>query len=655
MADLTIQNQKIERETRPEDDGMPRLGDWYWVTEKNYKGETVTFFGCVMGLGSNYAELQSPPHDGSYHHTRIHIDDFDAALVKESDPEAHIAGQTARYQKEVADLMQEVRGVYSSRGVTPSATALADHSGSSTALATLNGQVDVKQYENALILAKNETLPELFKKIKEANKGLAKWMMAPTLPMKAMVGPLEAQIEGVTDRIFNISLYAGLTEQVELINPDSAPAAMGDKLHVMQRRLYMDEECLYAYEAGGMEFKDIRQFDAWLAKPENRDRLLPFPRTLAAFRVRRAEKERDSEGNILTAFVNIQIAQSDKYTYLYIRNGEQVWRMSCEMDFGSMIFPDDTDLKANEPMMVKMFGSRVDRLMPTSRYEFFKARYEANDKARQAWDKAHSKEEKIRNPFGWMRTECEDDKGHNFYPGEWSRFDPSNVYYDETMASIEKQVKEYNRVALIIQGLFDRSEVLHPHPPVRSWTDEGFAASITLVHDGKATLYGGEKPDFEAYRKRLNRHILVGSVVTGADAYWARAEAAKESKRRDNDWRDKSDYRPKTWRPYGNPGPGVLAVVAGWKPVARSATFRWKRKAAAYGPNYGHTYDATITINSDHLLNVSAYKPGDFQQFYRDPRTRQEYLKWAPLLLMAEDYHAGKRTAGSRPEDAEQW
>ena len=43
----------------------------------------------------------------------------------------------------------------------------------------------------------------------------------------------------------------------------------------------------------------------------------------------------------------------------------------------------------------------------------------------------------------------------------------------------------------------------------------------------------------------------------------------------------------------------------------------------------------------DSLLNVSAYQPGDFLQFFQDPRTRAEYLKWAPFLLTAEEYHAG--------------
>jgi hypothetical protein len=42
------------------------------------------------------------------------------------------------------------------------------------------------------------------------------------------------------------------------------------------------------------------------------------------------------------------------------------------------------------------------------------------------------------------------------------------------------------------------------------------------------------------------------------------------------------------------------------------------------------------------VLNVSAYTPGDFLQFYEDPRTRADYLQWAPLLLAAEDWHAAQ-------------
>src|ERR1700730_8119152 len=120
---------------------------------------------------------------------------------------------------------------------------------------------------------------------------------------------MKEAIHEIEDRIFNASLYAGLTEQAAACCK-GLPAEAAEKLHVMQRRLYMDEECLLNYDAGGMEFKDIRAFDKWLALPENRDRVLPFPRTLVAMQVRRNAKEREWGGNPIQLFINLQIDQA---------------------------------------------------------------------------------------------------------------------------------------------------------------------------------------------------------------------------------------------------------------------------------------------------------------------------------------------------------
>lgn len=35
--------------------------------------------------------------------------------------------------------------------------------------------------------------------------------------------------------------------------------------------------------------------------------------------------------------------------------------------------------------------------------------------------------------------------------------------------------------------------------------------------------------------------------------------------------------------------------------------------------------------------------------FFDDPRTREQYLQWAPVLLTAENWHATRRTAPSTP------
>ncbi len=54
-----------------------------------------------------------------------------------------------------------------------------------------------------------------------------------------------------------------------------------------------------------------------------------------------------------------------------------------------------------------------------------------------------------------------------------------------------------------------------------------------------------------------------------------------------------------------------------------------------------------VTVPASELFNVDAYKPGDFKQFYVDPRTRAGYLQWVEMLLAAEEYHAGNLKVGN--------
>lgn len=222
----------------------------------------------------------------------------------------------------------------------------------------------------------------------------------------------------------------------------------------------------------------------------------------------------------------------------------------------------------------------------------------------------------------------------------WKPFDRTNVHYDEVMEVLNAKVKEYNRVAVIIQGLFDRSEILHPHPPVQTWRPESFSRSVRLVFDSSRVLHDGEKPDFEAFRAKLNASMGPGSVVVGQERYWMAREADRENARRDRTYRaGASSHRYEFYKPDGNPGPGRIAMIEEWKPRARVAVFSWEREARRWGRP---PILQTLTVPAAEMFNISAYKAGDFKQFFADPRTREEYLKWAPLLLTAEDFLAGK-------------
>lgn len=593
------------------------VGQWYWIKnpgddEADDKGE---WFGCIMAIGSNYVRVQSP--GGGYQ--RIHFDNVLKTLRHEPDAEGVIRRQIVKWSDESRRLLGEVKEITARLGLKTAGALPATRSVSDgTELVVMSGQTDIAAYKAALIEAKDKTLPELFKGIKRANEKMTQWMTANTLPLTASVESMEGAVGDIKDRIFNVSLYAGLVEDAKLCS-DGAPANMDDKLHVMQRRLYMDEECLLNYDAGGMEFANIGEFDAWIARPENRDRILPFARTLVAMRVRRFTKGREWDGSLLGAYINVKVEQADKLTFLYIRNGEQVWRISCEMEFEEMIFPDKAIYDPSEPMMVKMFCDRVDEMITRREYDQRYAEWKVTPKA----DRWH----------------------HHFRPDEWKPFDQSNVYFDDCMASVANEIKEYNRIAVIIQGLFDRSQVLHPHPTVRAWTPEGFDRAIRLVYDAHMVLDNGDPPDFEAYRARCNESLGTGSITTGQDAYWQRIEAEKEKKRRRHDYRlaEAERYRELSfWRPYGNPGPGSIAIVQEWKPRAKRATFVWTRKKQRYDPYGDDEVRVTLSVPPSELLNVSVYTPGDFKQFFADHRTRERYMQWAPLLLAAEDYHAGR-------------
>jgi hypothetical protein len=197
------------------------IGQWYWVHEVashtyngRKKGEKYKWLGCVMEIGTNYVGLQSTKIDGSYSTTRVHFKDFEKKLTFEPNADAYIQQQIGFYQGEVNRLLGCVQEETRKLGVIPQEQQIGHFTGDGgNALAVISTQVDTTAYKNALVKAKEETLPDLFKQIEDANKNLAGWMVAPTLPMQANIGPMKDSIKTVEERIYTIELYAGLTEE----------------------------------------------------------------------------------------------------------------------------------------------------------------------------------------------------------------------------------------------------------------------------------------------------------------------------------------------------------------------------------------------------------------------------------------------------------
>jgi hypothetical protein len=655
---------EVDAEARPADD-RPSVGSWFWVKDDEKKGRK--YLMCVIHVGSNYAEMDFPESSSE----RIHLDEFWERCTPEPNWQAVIDRAVGDLRGDVRRLMGEVHEITARLGVGKR-DALPD--GNETQALVAHSKGAVEDYQKDLVKAKEKTLPKLFEDIKRTNEQLARWMTAAMTPLKAEAEALSDSLGAIQNRIFAVELYAGLTETVELVQ-DGAPAPETEPISLLQRRHYMDEECLVAYEAGGMRFGNIGAFDKWLLRPKNLNRILPFKRCVVAFRVRREDSRLgEDSAQSLSDFINLQIERNaDKTTFLYLRNGERVYRLNTKIEFDAKLFPDLDRQSLSRKLWAKMFGGNVDTLVTDDHYqEMVRERAEAQERLKHLpkipgggiWDtpkmrkkypdeaeyEKHYSEWKAKQDAHYKRDHERwilSDVGRDL--DSYKPYDANHVYYDDISKFIADEMAKHNRLVLVLQGLLDRSPVFHPHPPWQIFTQAGFEQGIKLVFDHDRALVSGDAPDFEAYRRHLNASLKTGSVTVGQDNAWELHEGEKESERRRRDYRHRGDkYFPKRHRPYGDPGPGLVARVEHFSKKNQTCTFRWRKDRKRYDRYNEGDLPASFTCPADNLLNIDGYQPGDFLQFYNDPRTRAEYLRWAPLLLTAEDYKAGKLKLGAR-------
>lgn len=681
-------------------DDRPQIGSWWWLSSAKNDDDTSDdddvkerdkydrpkkqWLACVVELGSNYAKVE-----GVRWSRRVALDHFYEQCKPEPKPQVFIDEKLALHKTRVRELMAEIQHVCHLLGVPLRQALDAPLESSTQALAIAHGVDDVKKHKNALVKAKEKTLPELFEKVKEEHAKMAKWMNAELIPAKADLASAQTVTERIEAKIHTVELYAGLCEELVQIKKGK-PASVDTKVCLMQRRLYMDEECLLHYEAGGMRFDKIGDFDKWLAKPEHFARIFPRTRCIVAFRVRRFDHHRTGEEDIGSiedfirfAFENAALREADRSTFLYIRNGEQLWRMETELDFEEELFPkqEDNELLNNEELWIKEseYAINHDDGVITNRQRdarILERQRKRDILARRmwAWHRLGKPEGKWRyRPLADEHDFSPDRDGTRTFHGmppapgsmifqhdlerdvcaDYVRLEPTSIYFDDVMKRIAKTAAQHNRVAVIVQGLLDRSTCLHPHPPWRIWTAEGFAAGIELIYDvARALVPTAEPPSWQEYRAQLNKSLRPGCHTIGQRAAWV------------NHMIDKYGHN---WRRYSSisdgDGPGRIDHVESIR--GKKATFAWMRERSfrnpvwvpAERPGYRRrTYPDIRTTWScpiDELTCVDGYTPGDFHLFFDDPRTREKYIQWAPTLLMMENWHHKRRnpTAKKRSDD----
>lgn len=148
----------------------------------------------------------------------------------------------------------------------------------------------------------------------------------------AELEPLRALAARLEDGISAVNLYLGRDEFIEEFR-DGASAAADVPLTIRQQVLSMDEEAALLAEDGGLDFRNIGVFTAWLLEtPEHLDQVLPEQRGVVAIMARHTAVDYG-----LGAIGNAHMNEANFKTWWLLRNGERLYLMTTDFSVGTRV------------------------------------------------------------------------------------------------------------------------------------------------------------------------------------------------------------------------------------------------------------------------------------------------------------------------------
>ncbi len=330
-----------------------------------------------------------------------------------------------------------------STSLVPAATGMAQ-----TKLAVATTRNNVLKFQKSMV-AKTNKLKAL---MTEQSRALA-----------LKVKEIEELAKRANEAIWTINLYLGKEEEiVKLVTGEPAPAEQ--RITIRQVALFMDEECGVYAENDGIDVGNVGKFDDWLiAHPKNLQQILPEDKGIVALHIRR--KAKDYKDPWLNKDMN---DANLRWTYLLIRNGENVYRVYIDLDTGRHLFP--------------------------TRGEF--------------------------EDYFWER---------NRDTGEKEPLKPGSKEWNKAMDASESRQKHYMRVLLVLQGLVDRTPIFKPMPTDRiNLSDPRHCEEwLNLIYEAENVITDG-KPNFDEWQWEVNEQLDVGCRIIGVFGYSIRGSKDRD-------------------------------------------------------------------------------------------------------------------------------
>lgn len=370
-------------------------------------------------------------------------------------------------QKQIGQLMAEINDLDTTLSGTK--TALSDfkpHIGGSGEMegstSLVPAATSMAQTKLAVATTRNNVL-KTQKSLMAKTKLLKALASEQARALEIKVKEIQELAKRAEEAIWTINLYLGKEEEiVQLVTGKSAPA--NQKITIRQVALFMDEECGEFAEMNGIDYRNIGVFDDWLiAHPKNLAQILPEDKGIVALHIRR--KAMDYKDPWLNKDLN---EANLRWTYLLIRNGENVYRVYIDLDTGRHLFPDSDEFNT-----------------------FF-------------WYYDRETEERI-------------------------PLKPGSKEWNEAMDASELRQKHYMRVLLVLQGLIDRTPIFRPMPTDRiNLSDPRHCAEwLDLIYEAKNVITDG-KPLFDEWQAEINNQLEVGCRIIGLFDYRSGVRGTKD-------------------------------------------------------------------------------------------------------------------------------
>jgi len=334
---------------------------------------------------------------------------------------------------------------------------------------------NLKRVKTAFAVTKNQ--------IAKRHSALQTLIQEQALILKAKTAILTRQIEMAQEAIYMINAYLGQDEEIIRIK-SGEPAPEDEKIVIRQQVLFMDEESAVAVDyakRGGLDFKAVEEFDAWISEPEHLQQVLPEIKGVVAIKPRRNPKFYDDN-----PFVNSELNRQNKCLYILIRNGENLYRIH------TTLWVDEVFLPRKDEFEHFFYESHTD------------------------WNTR----ETVKKPLT-----------------------PGSAKYMQAMDKAEAKKRRFYTVLIMIQGLLDRTKVFHPLPinePINVCNLEG-QKHVTLRYDAE-NLLGTGRPDFDKWLDAVNGELEVGCRVIGEfEGYYAGRRDLHERQGTKHAYRPSSD------------------------------------------------------------------------------------------------------------------